>query len=234
MMLTEENEKWLHAVYPGLEPTAIGVAGVLKFRATYNKQVRRFLVLGNDVIDTVGGLALSGEFSIGIEERNDKTISALPALHVEGIDPITDRHLSQQDKSACLCSPFEEGEFLHPGFRLKEFLQQLVIPFFYGQVFYSDNQRWPWQEYAHGATGLLESYSETVDQSKAEDCLQRLARYSVAWPSIRATLRQKPHVKGHTPCFCEDKDLIRRCHPRALLGALKLQQDVRAQAIPIP
>jgi hypothetical protein len=234
MMLTQEDEQWLRAVYPGLAPTANGVAGVLKFRATYNSQEGRFLILRDDISDTVGGLALSGEFRIRIEERTDQTISALPALHVEDVDSTADRHFGQKDKSACLCSPFEEEEFLCPEFRFGDFLEQLVIPFLYGQVFYSGHHRWPWLEYAHGATGLLQSYSEAADQSKAADCLQRLAQYRDVWPRIRAALHQKPYVKGHTPCFCERRDLIRRCHPSAFQGALRLQRDVRDLAIPIP
>jgi hypothetical protein len=234
MILTEENNLRLRAEYPGLALTATGIAGVLKFRATYNSQDGRFLILGDDVTDTVGGLALSGEFKIRIEERSDKSISALPALHVEDVDPTAERHFGQKDKSACLCSPFEEDEFLQPEFRFRDFLERLVIPFLYGQVFYSDNGRWPWPEYAHGATGLLQSYSEMADQSKAADCLQMLAQYRDIWPSIRAALQQRPYVKGHTPCFCASRDLIRRCHPSALRGALRLQQDVRALALPIP
>ena len=140
MSLTEENEQWLRSVYPCLAPTATGVAGVLKFRATYNSQERRFLILGDDVTDTVGGLALSGEFRIRIEERSDKTISALPALYVDDVDCTADRHFGQKDKSACLCSPLEEDEFLQPEFRFKDFLERLVIPFLYGQIFYSDNR----------------------------------------------------------------------------------------------
>jgi hypothetical protein len=192
------------------------------------------LILAKDVVDEVGGLALSGRFRIRIEERSDKDISALPAVHVEELETITDRHFGQKDKSACLCSPFEEDEFLEPEFQFRAFLEQLVIPFLYGQIFYSKNRCWPWSEYEHGATGLLQAYSEIGDQAKAADCIRRLAQYADVWPRIREALQQKPYVKGHTPCFCFKKDQIRRCHPSALRGALRLQHDVRALAITVP
>src|ERR1700727_2238404 len=53
---------------------------------------------------------------------------------------------------------------LSGAFQIRAFLEQLVIPFLYGQVFYSSKNRWPWAEYAHGATGILEAYSKTRDQ----------------------------------------------------------------------
>lgn len=193
----------------------------------------RFLILSEGVADVGGGLALSGRFTIRIEERSDKTISELPAVHVEGIEAIADRHFSQKDKSACLCSPFDESEFFQPEFQFRAFLEQLVIPFLYGQVFYSENRHWPWSEYAHGATGLLQAYSEIAGEARPADCIQRLAQYKDVWPRIRAALQQKPYMKGHTPCFCVKQDQIRRCHPSALRGALRLQHDVRELGMPL-
>jgi hypothetical protein len=233
-MLTKENEGWLLETYPGLVRFALGVTGTIKFDGTYNSQTGLFQILRGSVADTVGGARLAGSFAIRIEDRKDTTVSSLPALYVEGVDATADRHFGQHDKSACLCSPLEEAEFREPEFQFRSFLERLVIPFLYGQAFYSDNRRWPWPEYAHGATGLLESYSEMSDRSRAADCLARLAKFTDVWPRIRAALRQKPYVKGHTPCFCPRGNPIRRCHPSALRGALQLQQDLRAQTIPIP
>jgi hypothetical protein len=233
-MLTEGSEQWLREAHPELVQNGNGVAGSLDFRATYNGETHRFLILSEGVVDAVGGLALSGKFRIRVEERSDKAISALPAVHVEEVEATADRHFGQKDKSACLCSPFEEDEFLQPEFQFRAFLEQLVIPFLYGQIFYSENLHWPWQEYEHGATGLLQAYSEIGNQAKAADCLRRLAQYPDVWPRIREALLQKPYVKGHTPCFCSKKDQIRRCHPSALRGALRLQQDVRALAMRVP
>jgi hypothetical protein len=234
MVAKKEDEQWLSETYPGLLPNAKGVAGTVEVNATYNSRSNRFLILAGGVANTVGGLALSGEFRIRIEERSDKVISALPALYVEEIEVIADRHFSGIDKSACLCSPLEEHEFLEPELQFRLFLEELVIPFLYGQIFYSLEKRWPWPEYAHGAAGLLEAYSAVADPAKARECLRQLTQDKNAWPRIRAALKQKPYVKGHTPCFCPKMDQIRRCHLDALRGALQLQRDVRVLAIPIP
>jgi hypothetical protein len=234
IVLKTEDEHWLRDSYPGLTLDGKSVSGHVKFNATYNREFNRFLILADGVIDTVGGLALSGEFRIRIKERADKTASALPAVYVEEVDVVPERHFNPADRSACLCSSLEETDFFQPEFQFRLFLEQLVVPFLYGQISYSQTGRWPWSEYAHGAIGLLESYSDIADRSKAEDCLRRLAHDRNVWPSIKAALQQKPYIKGHTPCFCPKMDKIRRCHPKALRGVLELQRDIRVSGIPIP
>jgi hypothetical protein len=233
-VLKNADREWLSNAYPALVCNADGVSGNVAFTATYNHQLDRFLLLTNGVIDSVGGALLSGEFTIRIAERSDRTISALPAVFVDGVDPIADRHFSQIDKSACLCSPLEETEFLEPKFEFIRFVEQLVIPFLYGQVFYTRHGSWPWEEYAHGSVGLLEAYANAHEPARAMDCLRLLAQDANAWAKVKAALQQKPHFKGHTPCLCPKGDHIRRCHPRAWRGALQLQQDVRTFAISLP
>jgi hypothetical protein len=114
-------------------------------------------------------------------------------------------------------------------------LEQLVIPFLYGQSFYSKCHRWPWKEYAHNATGLLESFDD-LDTANVEELrifLDMLAADRDSWPHIRAVL-QRNEVKGHTPCFCPRRDHIRRCHPKALAGLRRLQQLVKRTSLPVP
>jgi hypothetical protein len=232
-MLRESDEQWLRQAHPALIAGGGAVAGLIEFRASYNPQSNRFWILGDQEVNETGALTLSGAFQIRIEERSDTSDSRLPALYVQGVDRIEDRHFNQRDKSACLCSPFEEDEFLQPELQFRAFLEQLVIPFLYGQIFYSSNGSWPWTEYAHGATGILEAYSKIRDQSQAEECLRRLEK-DRSWLRIRSALKQKPHIKRHIPCFCPRGDKIKRCHPRALEGALYLQRHLRALRIPIP
>jgi hypothetical protein len=190
-------------------------------------------MLAGGVTEKTGSVALSGAFQIRIEERNDNSISRLPAVYVQGVDPLDVRHFNQRDKSACLCSPFDEDEFLDPELQFRPFLEQLVIPFLYSQIFYSSRGHWPWTEYAHGAAGILEAYFQLRDQNRAKECLQRLAQ-DRDWLRIQSALRQNPYIKGHIPCFCPRKDQIRRCHPGALKGALRLQRDLRVLGSSVP
>jgi hypothetical protein len=231
-MLTASDEEWLRHNYSGLQPSEGAVSGTITFTASYDRDTNKFYILSDEIPDGATSIVLSGSFQIRIEERTDKSTSQLPALYVQGINPIPERHFGQADKSACVCSPFDEQDFLKPELQFRAFLEQLVIPFLYGQLFYSSENRWPWPEFSHGATGILEAYSKISNASRATDCLRLLAQ-DKNWRNICSALQQKPHIKGHILCFCEKPDQIRRCHPDALEGARRLQQDLRALGIPI-
>jgi len=224
-MLNQTDEKWLRATHPGLAFADKVVQGDLRFSASYDRATNTFVLLGDPQAGILKGETLSGSFRVHIQERTDKSVSKLPALHIENVERTPKRHFNQQDKSACLCSPLEEQEFLEPDFCFPKYLQQLVIPFLYGQLYVTANNQWPWAEYEHGATGILEAYSKAKDQTSLDECLRQLRR-DPSWPAIRAGLRQVPYMKGHTPCFCGKKDHIRRCHPAAWQGALRLQKDL--------
>jgi hypothetical protein len=232
-MLKPGDEEWLSETHSGLALVDGAVRGTIKFAAAYDAARNLFQILGPNVQTQIEGVALACSFKIRIEERTVKAFSALPALTVEEVEPTSDRHFGA-DKSACLCSPLEEDEFLVPTFELKAFIEKLVIPFLYGQLFYSENQRWPWSEYAHFATGLLEAYGQYPDPTKIERLLQTLAQYFGCWPLIRAVLQQEGYIKGHTPCFCPKKDQMRRCHPRALQGIQRLRTDINSSKIILP
>ncbi len=231
-MLRNEDEEWLRTAYPRLTPQANGLAGVVEFKAAYDSQSNRFLIPEDSASDGIAGLALSGEFRIRIEERISKVFSSLPAVFLPDVEVTESRHFGR-DRSACLCSPFAEEEFLRPEFQFRNFFEQLVIPFLYGQVFYDIKGDWPWREYSHGATGILEAYAEIVGAASPRDCLQLLRQYDTLWKRIRDALLQEPYVKGHTPCFCPKMDHIRRCHSTALKGARRLQRDAAEQGIAI-
>lgn len=227
-MLKDNDEQWLRANYPGLVRDGRTVTGTIEFSASYRSENNQFVILGEESADGESAEVLTSQFNIRIAERRDKSTSQLPAVFVDGVEPVPERHFNQKDQSACLCSPLEEREFLEPEFDFRLFVERLIIPFLYGQTFYSSHRRWPWGEYAHGATGILEAYSTVHDPTRAEACLQ-LLKEDRNWLRIQAALGQKPYVKGHTLCFCEKRDQIRRCHPRALAGLLQLQRDLASK-----
>jgi hypothetical protein len=232
-MITTDDSRWLETTYPGLVAGGNGVTGTIQFTATYNSATNRFLTLRENAADDVGGIAMTCRYRVGIHPQ-PPTLLALPLLYVEGVEPVADRHF-RRNKSACLCSPLEEEDFFTPKFEFKRFLEQLVIPFLYGQSFYSEHNRWPWREYAHNSTGLLESfYDRNIhDIEKLQALLAMLSLDRQSWPQLRAVL-QRDEVKGHLPCFCEKHDHLRRCHPKALAGLRKLRQILTAESIPLP
>ena len=232
-MLQLGDEGWLREKHPGLTVAGETISGSIQFRAGYDAKISQFFSIEASATASTDAVILSGAFEVRIEPRVDRSTSRLPALFVEGIEPAAKRHFNPVDKSACLCSPLEEDEFLQTELQFRLFLEQLVVPFLYGQIFFSSYGRWPWEEYAHGATGVLEAYAKTQDQNQAGECLRLLSQDS-QWPMIRSALLQKPYIKGHNPCFCSSGDKFRQCHSAALKGALKLQRDLNAIGIVIP
>jgi hypothetical protein len=226
MIVSSQDKNWLNKSYPELQVVdQDGIFGVLKFTATYNGESGRFLILHENIIDNVGGLKLTGEFKIRIAERVNKSLSKLPALFIEEIEPEPARHFSK-DYSACLCSPLEEEDFLQPEFSLQKFLEELVIPFLYGQIYYSKEQRWPWQDYHHGNLGLLQSYGKIDKQNNAELAREFLnyLKQDVNWPRLKNILTLTRPSKQ--PCLCGSTSKLRDCHPEILPGLSRLKADL--------
>lgn len=234
-MLTESDKQWLVEHYPGLAVESdTKVAGEIEFTATYNKESGRFLQIEPVTIDGVGGLRLFGKFQIAVAARTAFRDSRLPALTVEGADTIPDRHFNQSDLSACMCNPLEEDEFLQPRFDFQRYFKELVIPFLYGQLYFTQYGRWPWFDYAHGGLGIVEAFSKKPTLEKAEECVQRISRDTRFWQIAKPLLRQKSDIKGHTLCMCPRNDLMRRCHPVALFGLRLLREAVKDNQIELP
>ena len=213
------------------------VSGKVEFIGSYNLHDDRFRVIENEALDKEG-MPLRVSFEIEISKRENKTFSQLPSLRVKDIEPLQDLHFNSQiDQTACLCSSLEEEEFLTPTFQFRPFFEKLVMPFLYEQAFYAREHYWPWGEYAHGSAGLLESYASGKNTFEIEAVLKKLELDKAAWPKIKATLLQKADIKGHASCFCKKGDeagnKIKRCHPDALKGLLRLKRDIENAKIQI-
>src|ERR1700678_940892 len=113
-MLNKGDEQWLCDNFPGLIAIGDTVAGTIEFKASYDPEEHRFVILGDQLGEELAGKVLSGTFQVRIQNRTDKSTSQLPAVYIDAIEPIPDRHFGQRDNSACLCSPFDEREFLQP------------------------------------------------------------------------------------------------------------------------
>lgn len=233
-MLTESNKRWLTEHYPDLSVESNNkVVGEVAFVATYNKESGRFLQITPDVIDGVGGLRFSGKFRITITARTAMSHSRLPALTIEDVDTISDRHFNQSDFSACVCNPLEEDEYLESQFDFHRYFKELVIPFLYGQLYFSQKKRWPWSDYAHGGVGTLEAFSKNPTFAKADECIQIISREERLWKIVKQLLLQESDIKGHTLCPCPKHDHLRRCHPMALTGLRLLKVAIKEKPIQI-
>ena len=231
-MLSKELQ-WLEEHFPNLnyDETTTILSGNIDFVATYNLDNDQFLILFPGVANTIGGVTLSGKYSIKIEKPLSNF--QLPRLYVEEDRGkyYSDRHLNG-DGTACLCGPLEEANYAKVGLSFPEFLASLVIPFLYGQIYYDTYHKWPWKEYSHGEIGALESYLASQDELIVEPCLKQL-KAGKNWSAIKLLLTQKSEIKGHTACICEKKDHIRRCHPEIWRALNKLRNAVKKKVLDI-
>lgn len=232
-MLSREDSVWLAREYPELRPAPYVVKGLLKFTGAYHEESGRFFIINDEPAHAELGTVLSGAFEIRIRGRLDFEATTLPRLFVDGVPPTLDNHFYQNDFSACLCSPLQHEDFLIPEFQVRRFFNELVVPFLYGQVFLSVYGKWPWGEFAHGATGILEAYAFTNGERKTQRCVGFLAQ-DHNWPRIKSILLQEREVDGNLECFCRSGQSIGRCHPQALRGTQLLQKDLRYWPISLP
>jgi hypothetical protein len=119
----------------------------------------------------------------------------------EGRIPRTpERHVNDQDGSACVCLP--EDYFLrHPGpFDVVAFLEGPVRDFFVGQAIVERGGPWPHGEWAHGNLGKEEWVKGFIDALPA-------AQFR-AYVNVLAM----KELKGHVDCPCGSGRRIRDCH----------------------
>ena len=230
--MTKQGYDWLEQEYPDLNISEGEVSGQVEFVGAYDEGSGQFTICSQAPSVTRPGVVLSGSFKIRIRGSIDPSVQQLPFLYVEDVDHTADRHFNQTDFSACVCSPLETDEFLTPYFDFRRYLEELVIPFLYGQLFFNIYARWPWPDYAHGATGLLESYFRN-NSNKTTECIHALSQ-DQSWSKIRLALIRDKELKGHMPCFCSKADHIRRCHPDAWRGLRKLHNDIKSMKANLP
>jgi hypothetical protein len=232
-MLSREDSVWLAREYPELTAAPHEVKGLLKFTGAYHEESGHFFILNDEPAPVEIGTVLSGAFEIKIRGQLNFEATSLPKVFVAGVPHTLDNHFYQDDFSACLCSPLQHQDFLVPEFRFRRFFNELVLPFLYGQVFLSAHGRWPWVEFAHGATGILEAYAISNGRRMTQKCIGLLAQVG-NWNRIKSILLQESQLQADLPCFCRSGKIISECHPQALQGARLLQTDLKFWPVALP
>jgi len=181
------------------------------------------------------GQRLTGDFQIRITAVNPLS-DRIPALYETGgrteaiakkwgiTDPRT-LHRNGKNGPACVCvTQFEKRKF-PPGSNLLVFVEELVVPYLFGLVFYEANKRWPWGDYSHGSMGLLEFYADDMTPQTAEDVeeIMPTVRREDNWEEYRKQFR-KP--RANRPCLCGSKKPFLQCHDRGWKGLLRLNSEI--------
>jgi len=239
LTISDEDKQWLQNDYPDLSIQrgsngAVEITGILSFSMTFLGEGKPYVIY--PAPDDSEGIQIQDKYQIRIVLKKSN-FSDLPQVYETGsrlINVAQSRNLSPIDLhinesgALCLCIRPEEIINLPTGFTLRDFLQNLVVPFFYAQSYFEKNESWPWGEYSHGELGLIEWYLRNKNQSPEviKDFFDQLQKSDKFWPIFRRLLMSKNAIKGHTECICGKKDKFRNCHPEIFMGIWKLKRDV--------
>ena len=197
LSLRQVDLAWLSVSYPTLrhQPDASVIEGELELRAAYDSRGQK-LHIGRDVATASMDSYLCDSFSIRIEldtldQNGWPTVYEVGGRHTviadrENVETI-DLHF-YPNGACCLGLQFLADRRT----TLKEFLDELVGPFFY-RLSYTDvhgleaARRYLWAEYSHGVQGLREYLADLADIAS-----NRLGR--------------------NDPCACGSGRKYKRCH----------------------
>lgn len=238
VLLTQAELDWLRTAYPTLTPNEDNteIRGEIAFTAAYDAVSGQFSIVRPNAVEPPG-LILTGTYDILIKDvvKMETGRWLLPRLYLqdEAFPFCAERHF-YVGRGACLCGPSEEAAILKNGYFFQQYLEELCIPFLYGQRYYDLHAQWPWPHYDHDTLGALESYLATGSPESIQFTLSWSLNAYATWPWMRAILSSKKRPKGHMPCFCDKGAPIRNCHPAAWEGLKKLYADVHASGVELP
>lgn len=173
----------------------------------------------------------------------DEYPKSIPVVHEIGgrinkiqakykITDLRDIHYNPGTFTACLCvKPMERIKF-PDGSTFVDFLDNLVIPYFYGLSYFEENGVWPWEEYSHGGLGLLEYYVDCIKSMSKDDIVStiKFLRQDRNWKDYGKYLNKK---KSRRMCLCGSGKLFGECHSKAWKGLQLLQDNVHSLSIDI-
>lgn len=233
-MLSENVVKQIRKLYPSLKYiTENGkncLKGSLNFHACYNNSNEEFIIDPSEKM-IISDTYIDDKYDIEIEFLRGFPKQFPLVKEVGGriqqiaekysLKDVTDLHINKnQNNAICLCPQPAEKLKYPDEIDLVHFMNNLVVPFFYGLSYYNKSGSWPWNEYPHGDLGIFEFYGENKeknDLSLAKRCYECLTE------QYEKYITNKNVVKGHSPCICGSKEKFRKCHKVALEGIWALR-----------
>jgi hypothetical protein len=129
---------------------------------------------------------------------------------------------------ACLCVRQEEKIKFPPGSDFVYFIDNLVIPYFYGLSYFEENGRWPWLEYSHGGLGLLEYYAKDPVEQTASSIAVLANVFTGDKDNWRKYRTQLMNPNSNKACICGSGNSFSRCsHTLAWKGLVRLHEDLK-------
>ncbi|MCK9211566.1 MAG: SEC-C domain-containing protein [Ignavibacteriaceae bacterium] len=194
----EKEKESILTMYPKLEyiieDGLVNLSGELDFNASFENQevfdtYLILIVFPKDYPDTV-----PESFEIG--------------------NKIPDNYHKNKDKSLCIAPPVDLSMKFSSNPCILNYINNLLIPYLYRYSFLQKYGKAPFEEYSHGALGLIEYYFEFL----RVDSIPSLGKM------LLIVLENK--YRGHLPCPCGSNKKLRHCHGSKLkiLSGLQGQQ----------
>lgn len=117
-----------------------------------------------------------------------------------------DNHIND-DGTCCLGFPLAIKRKLGLNFRLVDFFQEIVVPYFAQYTYKEIYDEWPFGQTAHYAKGIFEYYMEAFG----------LKTYTSVISFLEALVNIKARPKGYKRCNCGCNKLIKNCSNQKLL-----------------
>lgn len=190
----------LSAVYTGLSKLQSDgcetvLSGTLSFEA----------VPDEEVYDGLAPITESFEIQIKIP---DTYPDELPAVKETGGKIDGDYEHTFQEGALCLAVPVEMRRIFSGQPTLLGFVNNLVVPYFYGYCHWEKHGEHPFGEQKHHGAGILQYYVDRLslsDEATALAFLCSLYEYEYGY-------------RGHHICPCGSGRIVRKCHGPALRG----------------
>ena len=230
----------IRQLYPGLVHKQIGgkncIVGQLKYCAVYKKSSDQILIYPTRPEEANANL-IEDQYDIKIEIGDDFP-ETLPLVWETGgrIEAIMKKyeikdkvalHINKNSRdSICLCpSPERLITFRDGQVNLLDFINKLVVPYFYGLSFYEKNKKWAWGEYSHGPLGVFEFYFDKMQGKDANKEMFDLTILSLATMDKRTPLAimNGLFLRIVDKCPCGSGFAFEKCHFTGYSGVRLLE-----------
>lgn len=119
------------------------------------------------------------------------------------IAPSPERHMELGGK-ACLYYPDAQWQYYSEETTFVEFIDRVVMPFFWGQVYFDRKGKWPYPARAHFEAGALDYYKEELETDNVL-LISKLLNYMI-----------RKDVSKNAKCPCGSGKKFRKCHKESL------------------
>ena len=188
MEISEDNIKWLNQWYPELKVNKFEdhsvLEGIFRFRVGYNKKRKKYIFLEQGETPSDGTRVIEDSYKIRITFRkNGNCFREVEEIggkikeiaKIKGITDLRELHFYENDSKVCVIGYLDEDLDIS----FIEFLDRVILQFFYDQSYFRRYDKWPRKVYSHGILGLLENYyyqsrKMSVDTDMTKQCLKEL------------------------------------------------------------